>query len=103
MSIIIRNNWGIRRNEKPIGKEYLYSYDYDTCSYQWGKDARRAMKFDTLEEAQTYAWARWTVARFDTFEYLDTETKEVVSSGNSMEVHTETESEGRDPEPASTE
>lgn len=93
MSIVIRYDWHLRKNDKDIGVEF-YSGQSNGL-HTWERNIKKATFFTTLEEAQTIGnnFARY---EFINIEYLDADSNEVLAYGNPKSVHTEAASEGRD-------
>lgn len=101
MGIIVRKDWHLRVNEKLIGKEYYCGIDPRHGGFSWGKNAKKAVQFNSLDEAKGFTESHWPSSGDwgKGLEYIDTDTKEVVESVSSVDVHPETESERRNTEP----
>ncbi len=91
MSVVIRADWG-------IGKQEFYERQENGYGYRWCNDISDAMKFDTLGDAITFIELTWngiTTKIVAHIELLDAETQEVLH-GYGNEILSTTAGEGGD-------
>ena len=91
MSVVIRADWG-------IGKQEFYERRESGYGYRWCSDINDAMKFETLGDAITFIELTWngiTTKIVAHIELLDAETEEVLH-GFGNKVQSATAGEGGD-------